>query len=150
VFSDYWVEVTNRFLRHYCGQLVVGRDDKFLAFINSVLLDMENLQTRSGAHSGSSNHAFDLDGAAIAASEHVTLFGKVFTTTLEAIDSVNVWGAGPVTPLPRRKGDKRAQLPAASYVTIDGLPMSRVWFRWPSTGEERCAWFRTVALETGG
>jgi len=150
VFSDYWVEVTNRFLRHYCGRMVVGRDDKFLAFINGVLLDMENLQAQSGAHSGSSKHAFDLDGAAIAASEHVTLLGKVFTTTLEAIDSVNVWGAGPVTPLPRRKGGKRAQLPAASYVTIDGLRMSRAWFRWPSTGEERCAWFRAVALKTGG
>jgi len=149
VFSDYWVEVTNRFLRHHCGRSVRGNEDSFLDFINAVLLDMENLQARGGVHGGVS-HVFGSEDEASQSSDHEVLLGKVFATTLAAIHSVNVWGPGKITPLARRKGGKRTPLDAASYVTIDGLAMRKGWYSWLLMGEDKMSWFRETALKTDG
>ena len=151
VFCDYWVEKTNRFLRHYAGHFVVGKSENFVDFINSILLNMEDLQSNASSDGVSAKQIWGKnDSDSDVALEHIVPLGKAFFTTLEVMEKVNVWGSGEIRPLSNRKGGIQLPLDPASHVTINGLPRDPEFDGVLALGEQRLAWYRATALKTNG
>ena len=150
VYADLWVEITNKFLRHYCGHGVVGTEAGFLKEINGVLLCMDELQAGGGASGGSAAHLWD-EPAAVDP-EHNMKLGHAFSKTLEMVEKVNIWGTpgSDIYPIPRRKNAVQKTLACGAFVTIDGLALDKGFFSLLRQGDERAGWFRRAALMTGG
>ena len=148
MYADLWVEITNKFLRHYAGHFVRGKEDNFKKFLDGILLDMGGLQAGGGVRSGSAVHMWEEEE--VGETEHIVTFGNAFTKTLAAVDKTNLWGHGGITPFVRRKNAVPVELAASAYVSIDGLALDKGWFDLLKLGDDRSAWYRGAALTKDG
>ena len=149
MYSDLWVEMTNKFLRRYAGHFVKGNREQYMDFIDSVLLNMEELQGTGGV---SAAHLFEGNAATQKAgsTQHKTDLKAEFMTTLAVVEGANIWGKGGIKPMPTRKGQKERSISADAYVSITGEPMKKEFWDLLATGDERAAWFTDTALTTDG
>ena len=150
VFADYWVEVSNRFLRKYSGRWVRGKPEQFMDYLDNVLLNMETLQSKGGSRKGSVSLALDADLRKARNEDHSTFLGRAFHATFDIVEDVNVWGPGQIKPMARRKRGNRPLLDESAYVSIDGLPLEKTFFNVLRVAEDRCSWFRETALRDNG